>query len=183
MVCNLTIGRPRYAPFEEKLQNTLAEAQDLRQQLINLAEADQYAIEQLMAAYQLPQQNMQEQKKRQIAVQSALQRAIQVPLEVIVACTHLVHLVGQIIDKINPNALGDAAAAVRLAEAGLQISQMNMAINLKLLDNPRQNQIFQTELNTVLKGKDQTKTHIVTYVLQHSDCVYGIVNTLYSSSE
>jgi methenyltetrahydrofolate cyclohydrolase len=57
MVCNLTIGRPRYAVHEEVMARTLAVAVDLRNRAVQLAEDDATAFGAVAAAYQLPKQS------------------------------------------------------------------------------------------------------------------------------
>src|SRR5512135_293926 len=105
MVCNLTIGRPRFAAAEDDLRAALAQAETLRGQLTTLAEADTGAFNQVMAAYRLPKDSDEQQIARQVAVQAALKQATQVPLETAIACAAALRLVGQIIAHINPNAL------------------------------------------------------------------------------
>src|SRR5512136_2942856 len=120
MVCNLTIGRPRFAAAEDDLRAALAQAGALRGQLTALTEADTDAFNQVMAAYRLPKDSDEQQSARQAAIQTALKQATHVPLETATACATALHLVGRITTAVNPNALSDAGTAAVLAEAGLR---------------------------------------------------------------
>jgi formiminotetrahydrofolate cyclodeaminase len=123
MVCNLTVGRPRFAAAEGDLRAALAQAETLRGQLTALIEADTSAFNQVMAAYRLPKDSDEQQNARQAAIQAALKHATQVPLETATACAAALRLVSRIIAHINPNALSDAGTAAVLAEAGLRGGQ------------------------------------------------------------
>ncbi len=157
MVCRLTIGRKRFADVEDELRGVLNEAEALRLRLTDLAEADTQAFDQVMAAYRLPKETPTEQAVRQTGIQSALQGATLVPLETARACRAVVNLADQVIEKINPNALGDAGAAVLLAEAGLKGAQLNVAINLTAIQDPIFVQETQEDLRRILSDIDPEK--------------------------
>lgn len=165
MVCRLTIGRKRFAPVENQVRGVLEEAETLRMRLMDLADADTRAFDQVMAAYGLPKEMQEEQATRQTAIQAALQAATQVPLETARACAHVVKLAAQVITMINPNALSDAGAAAMLADAGLKVAQLNVAVNLGAIDDPVFIRETQQDLRQVLSGVDQKKEHVFAYVL------------------
>jgi formiminotetrahydrofolate cyclodeaminase len=75
MVCRLTIGKKRFTNVEDELRRVLEEAEALRQQLSDLADADIQAFDQVMAAYRLPKETQEDQAARQAAIQRALQAA------------------------------------------------------------------------------------------------------------
>jgi len=166
MVCRLTIGRKRFADVENEVRGVLEEAEALRIRLADLADADTQAFDQVMAAYGLPKETQEEQATRQTAIQAALQGATQVPLETARACANVVKLAARVITKINPNALSDAGAAALLAAAGLRAAQLNVAINLRAIDDPVFIQETQEDLRQVLSGIDQKKERVFAYVLE-----------------
>ncbi len=168
MVCNLTIGKKRFAAVEGELRDTLEKAESLRRQLTGLAEADTHAFDQVMAAYRRPKETEEEKAARQAAIQRALQGATQVPLETATACAAVVNLTAQVASKVNPNALSDAGAAALLAEAGLRGAQLNVGINLSSIRDPDFVQEKQKYLKQVLAGASQEKERVFSYVLEHS---------------
>lgn len=167
MVCNVTVGKKGFADVEDELRGALEEAQALRQRLTDLANADSQAFDQVMAAYRLPKETEEEKIARQTAIQRALQGATQVPLETAKACTTVLKLANQVIDKINPNALSDVGAAALLAEAGLRGAQLNVAINLAGVKDTDFVQEKQKDLEEVLPGVEQKKARVFAYVLEH----------------
>jgi formiminotetrahydrofolate cyclodeaminase len=165
MVCNLTIGRPRFAAAEDDLRAALAQAETLREQLATLAEADTGAFNQVMAAYRLPKDGDEQQIARQAAIQTALKQATRVPLETAIACAAALRLVGRIIAHINPNALSDAGTAAVLAEAGLRGAQFNVAVNLAGIQDAEFVQEVRQALARALKGTDEERQRVIAYVL------------------
>jgi len=165
MVCNLTIGRPRFAAAEDDLRAALAQAEALRERLTTLAEADTGAFNQVMAAYRLPKDSDEQQIARQAAIQTALKQATQVPLETAVACAAALRLVGRIIAYINPNALSDAGTAAVLAEAGLRGAQFNVAVNLAGIQDAEFVQEARQALARALEGAGEERERVIDYVL------------------
>jgi formiminotetrahydrofolate cyclodeaminase len=157
MACRLTIGRPRFSRSEDILQKALANSEALRERLLQLAEADRQAFERVMAAYRLPKTTEVEKTGRRAEVQAALQEATQTQAQVAVACAEVIRQTARIIDKVNPNTVGDAAAAVHLADAGLKIGQSNANINLKLLDDPQVTGQFQNILVSACEGVEAAR--------------------------
>jgi formiminotetrahydrofolate cyclodeaminase len=167
MVCRLTIGKKRFADVEDELRSALREAEALRQQLSDLADADIQAFDQVMAAYRLPKETREEQATRQAVIQRSLQAATQVPLDTASACAGVLKLAAQVIGKINPNALSDAGAAALLADAGLKGAQLNVAVNLGHIRDPIFVEETQQALRRVLSATDGEKEHVLAYVLEH----------------
>lgn len=178
MVCNLTIGRSSFAQFEADLKGVLAQSQALRAELTGLFESDQEAFQQVMAAYRLTKRTETERQTRRAAIQAALQQANQVQLAVILACVNLVGLVRQIVDQINPNTLGDLAAAVTLAEAGIKVAHLNLAINLGLMNDSENEELIQQQLKEAFTRLKHDKTLVFNYTLTRSGASTAIVDTL-----
>jgi formiminotetrahydrofolate cyclodeaminase len=167
MVCRLTIGRKHFAEVEDELRGVLEEAEGLRLRLTDLADADTRAFDQVMAAYRLPKETPEEQAVRGATIQAGLKGATQVPLETARACATVVKLAAQVIERINPNALGDAGAAVLLAEAALKSAQLNVAINLTGVHDPIFVGETQQDLLSILAGTNEARERVFAYVLEH----------------
>jgi glutamate formiminotransferase/formiminotetrahydrofolate cyclodeaminase len=118
-----------------------------------------------MAAYRLPKDSDEQQNARRAAIQIALKRATQVPLETATACAATLRLVGRIVAAINPNALSDAATAAVLAEAGLRGAQFNVAVNLAGIQDAEFVQEARQALARALEGADEERERVVAYVL------------------
>ncbi len=133
MVCNLTVGRKKYAAVEAELLAVRAQADSLRARLIDLIDRDTAAYETVMAAYKLPKETPEQLATRTMSIQSALQAATLTPLETLDACVAALELGPIILAKGNPNAVSDGAAGVLSAHAGMHAAALNVRANLNAI--------------------------------------------------
>jgi methenyltetrahydrofolate cyclohydrolase len=129
MVCNLTIGKPKFAEVETDMQNLLQQAETLRQQLTDMIQADVDVFNRVMAAYGLPKETDEEKTVRSGAIQTVLKDATDVPLDCAKACAKVIELSRIAADKGNPNVISDAGAAVMAAYGGLKTAALNVYVN------------------------------------------------------
>lgn len=129
MVCNLTLGKAKYAAVEGDMLNLLEAAERARASLTALIAEDVVVFDQVMAAYGLPKGTDAEQQQRSAAIQSALQAATDVPLACARGCAEVMRLSGRAAEQGNLNVISDAGVAVMAAYAGLQSAALNVYIN------------------------------------------------------
>lgn len=134
MVCNLTVGKPKYAAHEATMQRALARAGELRRRSLRLAQDDAEAFAAVSAAYRLPRETDDERAARSAAIQGALIGAAGVPLQTAEAAAEVVHLTEEIVDGANVNVVSDVAVAASSARAGLEAATVNVEINLSAMD-------------------------------------------------
>lgn len=130
MVARLTLGRPAYAEVEPEMQQMVAVAEQLRQQLIELVAQDAAAYEAVRTAYRLPKKSDAEQAARRAAIQEALKEASRTPLATADCCRAVLQLTARAAAAGNRNAATDACVGALLAHAGLQGAALNVRVNL-----------------------------------------------------
>jgi methenyltetrahydrofolate cyclohydrolase len=135
MVCNLTIGRERFAEAEPTMRRTLQEATALQAEALSLADDDAAAFSAVTAAYRLPRATEEETAARAAAVQEALRRAADVPLRTAAAAARVVELCAGILDGANPNLVSDVGVAAASAAAAIDSAALNVEVNLAGLEN------------------------------------------------
>jgi formiminotetrahydrofolate cyclodeaminase len=135
MVCNLTIGRQRYAAVQDEMQALLDRAETLREELQQLAEEDVAAFSRLSTTYKLPRVTDADIAIRRDAIQSALKRATEVPLRTARAAAALVPLCAPVAERGNQAAVSDIGVAVLLAHTAVRSALFNIDINLRTLDD------------------------------------------------
>lgn len=133
MVCNLTVGKPRYAEYEDTMVDALARAGELRTRSLQMAEEDAEAFGAVSEAYKLPKGTADETVARTAAIQAALQGAADVPLRTAEAAGAVIGLAGEILEGANVNVISDVAVAAASARAGLESAAVNVEINLAAL--------------------------------------------------
>ncbi len=129
MVCNLTIGKPKFAEVEADMQALLSDAEALRQQLTDFIQADVDVFNRVMASYGLPKETDAEKTARSAAIQAVMKDATDVPLDCAKACAKVITLSQIAADKGNPNVISDAGAGLMAAYSGLKIAALNVYIN------------------------------------------------------
>ncbi|HEB77549.1 MAG TPA: methenyltetrahydrofolate cyclohydrolase [Methylothermaceae bacterium] len=161
MVANLTIGKPRYQEVEGEMRRLLAQAESLRDQLLDAMEADVEAFNQVMAAYRLPKDN----PERSQAIQTALKKATEAPLRCARLCVAVIELCREAADKGNRNVLSDVGVGVLAAHAGLKSCAINVTVNLNAIHDPGFTAGKRAELETLLAGKDSEVERLYNQVL------------------
>jgi glutamate formiminotransferase/formiminotetrahydrofolate cyclodeaminase len=155
MVARLTVGKKKYADVEAEMTDAAARADAIRASLTSAIEADSAAFDAVMAAMKLPKDTDEQKAARRAAIQSATQRAIDVPLSVARACVDLLELAGVVATKGNINAASDAASAVHLARAAIESAAMNVRVNAAGLEE-RENAYRQIEELRELRARAAT---------------------------
>jgi formiminotetrahydrofolate cyclodeaminase len=154
MVCNLTIGKPKYAAVEADMQALLAESEALRETLTSMIKADVDVFDKLMACYGLPKASDQEKAFRSSQIQLVLREATEVPTACALACAQAITLSRVAAEKGNLGVISDAGVAVMAAYAGLKSAALNVHINAGSLKDRVFAEAKLAELQAVMKGAD-----------------------------
>lgn len=154
MVCNLTIGKPKYIEVEAEMIDLLQKSEALREKLMALISADVCTFDQLMAAYGLPKETDEEKLHRSEMIQQALKMATQVPLDCAKACAEAIKLSRRAANNGSLVVISDAGAAVMSAFGGLKSAALNVYINTNSLKDSAFVQVTLAELDAVLKNVD-----------------------------
>ena len=154
MVCNLTIGKPKYQEVEADMQALLSKAELLRATLTDMIKADVDVFDQLMAAYGLAKATDQEKALRSEQIQLVLREATLVPLACAKACAQAIQLSQEAADKGNLNVISDAGVAVMSAYAGLKSAALNVYINTASLKDREFAEEKLAELELILQSAD-----------------------------
>jgi formiminotetrahydrofolate cyclodeaminase len=129
MVCNLTIGKPKYLEVEAEMQALLLKSEALRKRLMDMIKADVDVFNCLMAAYGLAKETDAEKVIRSQAIQEVLKEATEVPLACARACAEAIELSHRAANKGNLAVISDAGAATMSAYGGLKSAALNVYIN------------------------------------------------------
>ena len=154
MVCNLTIGKPKYAEVEAEMQALLQKSEALREKLIGLIKADVDVFNRLMTAYGLPKETDEEKAARTEVIQAVLKAATQVPLDCARACAEAIDLSRCAANIGSIGVISDAGAAVMAGYSGLKSAALNVYINTGSLKDRSFAEAKLLELETILKNAE-----------------------------
>src|SRR5512140_1451810 len=108
MVCNLTIGKKKYADVEDDMKKIIVQSEDLRRRFTELIERDTHAFNKVMEAFGLPKETDPQKALRNAAVREATKEATLVPLEVMKHCIDALALAQEVASRGNANSISDA---------------------------------------------------------------------------
>lgn len=133
MVGSLTIGKKKYAAVEADILVLNRRAAALRKRLEGLVQADADAFAPLAAAYKLPKETPEQQAHKAVVLETALEGACAVPLEIMSACCEGIALAAEYAEKGSVMAVSDAGCAALFCKAALQAAGLNVSINTQLM--------------------------------------------------
>jgi methenyltetrahydrofolate cyclohydrolase len=137
MVVNFTIGKSRYASFEEELKTILEKSEKLKEEFLRLVDLDVVAYE-----------------------SKNIRDALDVPFMVCRLCFEAIKLCLPLIKKGNINLISDVAVAAILLESAFAAAYFNVEINLKSIDDKKLIKAVRKEL--MQKGRAITKIRLET---------------------
>jgi formiminotetrahydrofolate cyclodeaminase len=130
MVCNLTIGKPKYADAEQRLTEIKSELERLGARLRELISEDADSFEAVLQAYRLPKESEGQKTHRAARIQIALRGAVDVPFETAQRSFDVLGLLRELANIGNPNAISDVAVGARLAQTAIRGASYNVSVNL-----------------------------------------------------
>ena len=154
MVCNLTIGKKKYADVEGEMKEVLHKVEGLRHKLTGMIEDDVQAFDQVMAAYGMAKETDAEKAARDKAIQAALKQATEVPLRCCHAAREVIELAAIASEKGNLNVISDAGVGVLAAYAALRSAALNVFTNAKIITDKAFAEAKVKELEKLLAGAE-----------------------------
>jgi formiminotetrahydrofolate cyclodeaminase len=154
MVCNLTIGKKKYAEVEGEMKDVLAKSEALRLKLTGMIEDDVTAFDAVMAAYGMAKESDADKAAREKAIQAALKQATEVPLRCCHAAREVIDLAAIASDKGNLNVISDGGVAVLAAYAALRSAALNVFTNARMITDKIFAEAKLKELHALLEGAE-----------------------------
>jgi formiminotetrahydrofolate cyclodeaminase len=156
MVCNLTIGKKKYAEVEGDMKEVLEKAEDLRHRLTGMIEEDVKAFDTVMGAYGMPKETDAEKEARSEAIQAALKQATEIPIRCCHLAREVIDLALTASEKGNLNVISDAGVGVLAAYAALRSAALNVYINAKMISDKSFVESKLSDLESLLAGAEAT---------------------------
>ena len=129
MVGSLTVGKSQYASVETAMQDCMAQAEALQQELLQCVEEDAAAFAPLAQAYQIPKDH----PDRQQVMEQCLRQAAAVPLKILELSCRAIELHREFADKGSAIAVSDAATGVVFCWSAMYGAAVNVKVNTKMM--------------------------------------------------
>ena len=129
MAGNLTVGKKKYAAYEDDLRRMITEADVLRQRLLELVDEDAQAFVPLSRAYSMPKDSpAYEDTLRFVTI-----NACKAPYEMMESCGKAIALLEEMLEKCSVLMISDVGCGAIAAKAALEAAAMNVFINTRSL--------------------------------------------------
>lgn len=135
MVCSLTIGKKKYAEFEETAKAAQAKAADLKARFVDVMDRDTEAFNVVSAAFGMPKATDEEKAARSAAIQKGLEGCTATPFEMMELAVEALELTASILGKSNDSAASDLGVSALSLRAAIQGAWLNVLINIGSLKN------------------------------------------------
>ena len=135
MVCNLTIGKKKYAAVEEEMKEIKSKLESLNSSFLDLAAKDNLAFDKVMEAFRLPKDSEEQKQLRSEKIEEATLAAAVVPSEVISTARKALPYIQRVAEKGNQNSVSDAGVALSLLSTAAEGAFLNVVINCTSLTN------------------------------------------------
>ena len=129
MLCSLTIGRPKFAEYEEFARETLEHSNMLKNDLLDCLTNDMKAYDSVIEAIKLPKDNPDRTEK----LQASYKIATQAPQNTINKCFEVMKTAKSLVGRSNPSAKSDLLAAGIQARSGILIAMDSINANLSVI--------------------------------------------------
>ncbi|MFZ7132752.1 MAG: cyclodeaminase/cyclohydrolase family protein [Eubacteriales bacterium] len=130
MVVNLTLGKKKYAEFEDANKEIIKKAEIVQKELLEMVDKDAENFLPLSKAYGLPKNTEEEKKIKDETLEKCLIQACGVPVEIVEKCYEAIVLHQELVDKGSKLAISDVGVGVQCLRAALISGWLNVLINI-----------------------------------------------------
>ncbi|HIU43240.1 MAG TPA: cyclodeaminase/cyclohydrolase family protein [Candidatus Ventrousia excrementavium] len=145
MVAGLTVGRAKYADFEQDCRKAAEEAGRLQKELVASIDRDTEAFNRVSAAMKLPRETDEQKAARRDAIAEATLAATQVPFATMGLAAQALEVCRSIVGRSNPNAASDLGVAALNLLACVRGAWLNVLINLSGVRDENERERFRAE--------------------------------------
>jgi glutamate formiminotransferase / formiminotetrahydrofolate cyclodeaminase len=130
MVANLSAGKRGWDDNLQYFSDWAVKAQQLKDELLVLVDADTAAFNKVMDAFALPKDSAEEKTARFAAIEAANKHAAEIPLRVMETAAKSYPLLAEMAENGNPASISDVGVGLFAVHACIGGAAMNVRINL-----------------------------------------------------
>ncbi|MFH1823939.1 MAG: cyclodeaminase/cyclohydrolase family protein [Candidatus Firestonebacteria bacterium] len=160
MVANFTIGHEKYKEFEKECSDLLNESVKLRDELLNLMQADTEAYTLVLKSYKMPKETDSQILERDKAIEEVLKKAAEIPYKMISICYRILLICKPLLIKGNKNLVSDVGVSATLALSSMKSAFLNVKINFFYLKDKEYKDKIMKEINLILKEADSLEREV-----------------------
>ena len=161
MVANLTFGKKGYEAVQTEMEVLQAKAEEIRNRMLELSQADADVFNIFMNALGLPKNTDEEKAIRAAAIQQAYKDAAMVPFEIGELANQIFDLAELASRKGNQNLITDGIIAAINARAAVKSAFLNVRINLSGIKDESFVEELTSKMYAIEKDLDVKESSII----------------------
>lgn len=131
MVGSLTVGKKKYAEYEDEIVSIKERCGSLQKGLLDLIDQDAKDFAPLANAYALPCETEEEKQYKADTIEECSKDACLVPLRIMGMCCEAIDLVERLSEIGSVMAVSDAGCGAAILKGALEAASLNIFINTK----------------------------------------------------
>ena len=151
MVCELTLGKEKYAAYREEIAAIRDKAETLREKLLQAMDEDTEAFLQVSRAFAMAKATDEEKAARSAAIQKGLAQCTETPLHVMELAADTLVMTASLPGRFNESAASDLGVAALSLRACVRGAWLNVLINVESLKDKDLAAQYRRQGETVLK--------------------------------
>ncbi|MBL8150662.1 MAG: glutamate formimidoyltransferase [Blastocatellia bacterium] len=166
MVCNLTVGKKKYAGVEDQIKDILAQLEELKTTLCQAIEEDARSFDSVLEAMRLPKESDAERLAREMAIQEATKHAAAVPMRTAEQSLSVLELLQELFEIGNQNAITDVSVGASLALTAIRGAYYNILTNLTSINDVEFVEGTNKKIGLILNRSQEIVSEIETSLLE-----------------
>ncbi len=155
MVADLTIGKEKYADFQDDCIKAKEEGMILYKELCAGIDRDTDAFNIIADAFKMPKETEEEKEARRAAIAAGSLAATEVPFDNMKFALDGIRIAGRLIGRSNPNCSSDLGVAVINLRECVNGAWMNVKINLPSVKDEEKVKYFETEGEKIVNEAEE----------------------------
>lgn len=166
MVCDLTIGKEKYADYQELCVKAKTEGTKLYKALVEAIDKDTEAFNLVSAAFKMPKNTDEEKKVRSHAIAEGTLVATEVPFSVMEVAYEGLQMAKTLAGKSNPNAASDLGVAGLNLMSCIKGAWLNVKINLPGVKDEAKAKAFDENGTKIIEEAEEIANALYASILQ-----------------
>ncbi len=150
MVCNLTIGKKKYARYEDELKEILSKILEIQESFLNMVDEDAENFLPLSKAYGMPSGTKKEKEEKNKVLQENLKIACETPINIMRTSFEAIKLHENLLDKASTLVVSDIGVGVQCLKSALISGHMNVVVNINMINDGQFVSETRDEINILL---------------------------------
>lgn len=160
MVANLTIGREKYADWQDICVEAKEKSEKLYTKFAEAIDKDTEAFNLVANAFKMPKETEEEKVARKKAIADGTLEATKVPFSVMEMAVETLDIAEKMVGNSNPNAASDLGVACLNIMTCLKGAWLNVKINLPGVKDEELAQKFKAEGEEMIKKSEERAREI-----------------------